>query len=85
MSIVVVIFEAVRTITFYIVIAAALILCYSILAYVLGFDYRSKKALIVSFFMLALILILDNLLFSIFHVHVINTKIALGAIPDPIF
>ena len=87
MNIVLIVFEAVRTITFYLVCGIALVFCYNIIGYIFGLDYpgRSQKALVMSFIFLIIMLALDNMVFSIFHVHIVNTKIALGATPDPIF
>lgn len=87
MNIIISIFEIVRTITFYLVFIVAFVLCYNILAYIFGLNFpgKSGRALMVSFGLLIALLVIDNMVFSIYHVHIINTKIALGSIPDPIF
>ncbi len=87
MNIIITIFEIIRSITFYLVCGIAIVLCYNILGYIFNLDFpgKSVKALAVSFGLLIIMLMLDNTIFSIYHVHIINTKIALGATPDPIF
>lgn len=87
MNIVITIFEMIRAITFYLACGVAIILCYNIIGYMFSLDFpgKSMKALMVSFGLLIIMLVLDNTIFSIYHVHIINTKIALGAMPDPIF
>ena len=87
MNIFFVVIEVVRTITFFFTCAVAMVFCYNILSYIFGLDApgRSMKALGVSFVLILLLLVLDNTIFSIYHVHIINTKISLGATPDPIF
>ncbi len=87
MNIIFALIEIVRTITFFFTCGVAMIFCYNILSYIFGLDSpgKSMKALGISFLLIILLLTLDNTVYSIYHVHIINTKIALGATPDPIF
>lgn len=87
MSITATVFEIIRGFSFYLVCGVAIVLCYNILGFILGLDFygKSKKNLVISFIIVCILLYLDNIIFSIYHVHLINTKIALGATPDTIF
>jgi len=87
MNILYAVIEIIRTISFYLVCCIAMVLCYNLIGFIFSLDYpgKSRKALMYSFSLLILVLILDNTIYSIYHIHIFNTKIALGAVPDPLF
>jgi hypothetical protein len=87
MSVIGAVIEVVRLVTFYLSICLVIIICYNILAYVFRLDFpgKSTKSLIFAFGVLIILLVLDNTIFSIYHVHVFNFKVSLGATPDPLF
>ncbi|MHA1380239.1 MAG: hypothetical protein ACTSRG_17835 [Candidatus Helarchaeota archaeon] len=87
MNVVIAIFDIIRGITFYLMCGIAVALSYNVLAFLfdLSVPGKSIKMLALTFILLIIVISLDNTIYSIYHVHLINTKIALGAIPDPIF
>ena len=85
MNIVQMVVEVVRNITLYLMCGIVIVFCYNIICYIFKLDWPAKsiKNLAITFGIIIALVIIDNTIYSIYHVHVINMKVAINPFPLP--